>query len=102
MRAFGVLGKRWSGIVLASLEPGPAGFAELTRAIAGISESVLSDRLAELTAAQLVTRTVRCGPPVGVVYELSPAGHALRPALDALARWAQDNLSPERPDPDQP
>ena len=37
---------------------GPAGFRELSRAIDGVSDSVLSDRLAELTASGLVARTV--------------------------------------------
>ena len=50
-RAFNFLGKRWSGVLLATLVQGPAGFAELKRAVAGISDSVLSDRLAELTRA---------------------------------------------------
>jgi DNA-binding HxlR family transcriptional regulator len=71
---------------------GPAGFAQLTRSVQGISESVLSDRLQELTAAGLISRTVSEGPPVSVTYELTDAGRALIPALDALAAWASQNL----------
>lgn len=92
VRAFQLLGKRWSGIVLATLAGGPRGFAELTRAVPRISESVLSDRLGELTLAQLVSRTVHPGPPLSVAYELTPAGRALAPVLDQLARWAEENL----------
>ncbi|MCI4066595.1 helix-turn-helix transcriptional regulator [Micromonospora sp. R77] len=91
-RAFAFLGKRWNGILLGTLAHGPAGFAELTRALPGISESVLSDRLGELCRVGLVSRTVREGPPLGVTYQLTERGGALLPALDALAHWAQENL----------
>jgi DNA-binding HxlR family transcriptional regulator len=53
---------------------------------------VLSERLAELTAAGLVTRTVTEGPPVAVSYRVTSAGEALIPALDALSDWARANL----------
>ncbi|MFI9638475.1 winged helix-turn-helix transcriptional regulator [Micromonospora sp. NPDC051925] len=91
-RAFMFLGKRWNGMVLGTLAQGPAGFAELARALPGISESVLSDRLGELVRVDLVSRTVREGPPLGVSYQLTERGAALLPALDALARWADENL----------
>ncbi|MEV0808811.1 helix-turn-helix domain-containing protein [Micromonospora sp. NPDC050200] len=94
-RAFAFLGKRWNGVLLGTLAGGPAGFAELTRALAGISESVLSDRLGELARVGLVSRTVREGPPLGVSYQLTERGAALLPALDALARWAHENLPAE-------
>ena len=91
-RAFHFLGKRWNGMLLAVLGSGPAGFAELKRAVTGISDSVLSDRLGELTSAGLLQRCVEEGPPVAVAYSLTPAGQALLPALDELASWAAENL----------
>ncbi|GAA2711955.1 winged helix-turn-helix transcriptional regulator [Micromonospora olivasterospora] len=93
--AFAFLGKRWNGVLLGTLAVGPAGFAELARALPGISESVLSDRLGELCRVGLVSRTVRQGPPVGVSYQLTDRGAALAPALEALARWAHENLPAE-------
>jgi DNA-binding HxlR family transcriptional regulator len=91
-RAFGFLGKRWNGVILAILLGGPAGFAELKRAVNRISDSVLADRLSELGQAGLVARTVSDGPPVSVSYCLTPAGQALLPVLNGLADWAADNL----------
>jgi DNA-binding HxlR family transcriptional regulator len=91
-QVFGFLGKRWNGVLLATLMHGPAGFAELRRAVAGISDSVLSDRLNELAEAGLVQRTVDEGPPVAVEYRLTASGQALLPALDALSTWAAANL----------
>src|SRR6266511_2724054 len=80
MRAFDLLGKRWTGVVLGTLSGGPAGFRALARAVEGISDSMLSDRLGELVSLGLVTRTVEEGPPVSVVYELTDAGRGLLPA----------------------
>lgn len=95
-RAFEFLGKRWNGVLLGTLITGPAGFSELRRAIAGISDSVLSERLSELTLAGLVLRRVSEGPPISVEYSLTPSGQALLPALDALTTWAAENLTEER------
>jgi len=91
-RAFGFLGKRWNGVILGTLTNGPAGFSELRRAVHGISDSVLSERLSELTKAGLVVRTVNDGPPITVEYELTDAGNALLPAMRELTTWANDNL----------
>ncbi|GGL05806.1 winged helix-turn-helix transcriptional regulator [Mangrovihabitans endophyticus] len=91
-RAFEFLGRRWNAAVLGSLKSGPAGFRELSRAIRGVSDSVLSNRLSALTAAGLITRTVDEGPPVSVSYALTEAGHALMPALDQIANWASEHL----------
>jgi DNA-binding HxlR family transcriptional regulator len=91
-RAFRLLGKRWTGVVLGTLSGGPTGFRALARSVEGISDSVLADRLGELTKARLVVRTVAEGPPVSVAYELTDAGRALLPALEQISRWAEDHL----------
>jgi DNA-binding HxlR family transcriptional regulator len=91
-RAFEFLGKRWNGVLLGTLMEGTASYSELRRAVAGISDSMLSERLGQLTAAGLVERVVVAGPPVTVIYTLTPAGQALLPALQALSVWANDNL----------
>jgi DNA-binding HxlR family transcriptional regulator len=92
VRAFDLLGKRWTGVILGTLRDGPAGFRTLARAVDGISDSMLSDRLGELCDAGLVTRTVTEGPPLSVAYALTDAGRALLPALEQITRWAEDYL----------
>jgi DNA-binding HxlR family transcriptional regulator len=94
-RAFDLLGKRWTGVMLATLRDSAVGFRVLSRAIPGISDSVLSDRLSELADAGLVVRTVREGPPVSVTYALTEAGEALLPALEQIGRWADLYLPPD-------
>ena len=97
VRVFGYLGKRWNGVIIGVLAEGPSSFSELRRAVSGISDSVLSDRLTELATAGLVHRVVAEGPPVAVRYELTDSGTKLMPALRELARWADDNLNATAP-----
>jgi DNA-binding HxlR family transcriptional regulator len=93
VHAFDLLGKRWTGVLLGTLRGLPAGFRALARAVPGISDSVLSDRLRELTEAGLVARTVKEGPPVSVTYTLTEAGRELLPALEQIANWADRHLT---------
>jgi len=95
VRAFSFLGKRWNGLIIGVLAGGPASFTGLRRAVSGISDSVLSDRLTELARVGLVQRTVEDGPPVAVSYQLTEAGHSLTPVFRELATWARTSL-PER------
>jgi DNA-binding HxlR family transcriptional regulator len=90
--AFSVLGKRWNGMIVSTLGGGASTFVALRRAVAGISDTVLSDRLAELTQAGLVDRAVDAGPPVTVSYSLTASGNGLLPILSQLGQWASANL----------
>jgi DNA-binding HxlR family transcriptional regulator len=89
---FTLLGKRWTGVIIGALLERPARFAELARAIPGITEGMLSTRLVELKEAGLVDREVLDGPPIATVYRLTERGEALRPALLALGAWAGAHL----------
>jgi len=92
-RVMTLLGKRWTGLVLTALMAGPVNFSELRRGVPGISDRVLNERLTELTGENLVSRTVIEGPPLRVRYGLTEHGYALRPAVDELARWAEQHLT---------
>ena len=83
--------------MLGTLSDGPSGFRALARAVERISDSMLSERLSELTNAGLVARTVTEGPPLAVTYELTDAGRALLPALELISRWAEVHLPAEVP-----
>jgi DNA-binding HxlR family transcriptional regulator len=91
--AFSILGKRWNGMIVDALGQGAHSFVTLRRAVDGISDAVLSDRLSELGEAGLVTRRVDPGPPVSVIYALTVAGENLVPVLQDLGRWASANLA---------
>lgn len=94
-RAFDLLGKRWTGLILALLADGPMRFNELLRAVPGLSDRVMTERLRELAAAGLVDRRVDPGPPTAITYDLTAAGAAVGPVIDAVLRWAE-----VLPDPD--
>jgi DNA-binding HxlR family transcriptional regulator len=94
---FAVLGKRWTGVVIGVLLERPARFAEIGRAVPGITETMLSARLGELKDAGLLTREVIEGPPIASIYRLTARGEALRPALLALGEWARDHLHDTAP-----
>ncbi|MEU3184977.1 helix-turn-helix domain-containing protein [Streptomyces sp. NPDC006923] len=91
-RVFELLGKRWTGPIISVLMERAVYFAELRRAIPGISERMLSDRLTELGTAGLVVREVDEGPPLRVAYRLTAAGAAMEPALKELSLWAESYL----------
>ena len=91
--AFSILGKRWNGMILDALSGGTLSFVTLRRAVTGISDAVLSDRLSELAEASLVARNVDPGPPVAVTYALTLQGERLIPVLAQLGAWARDNLT---------
>ena len=88
LRVFRLLGKRWVLPILAALMEGPARFTELARAVPGLSERVLSERLQELCEARLVQRRVDPGPPLGTIYQLTEKGERLRPAVAHLMQAA--------------
>jgi DNA-binding HxlR family transcriptional regulator len=67
---------------------GPKRFCELTTLVEGLSDRVLSDRLRELEAENIVKRVVYPQIPVRVEYELTEKGYALKPVIDAIHAWA--------------
>jgi DNA-binding HxlR family transcriptional regulator len=84
-----LVGKRWSGAILSALTDGPCRFGELTQAVPGMSDRLLSQRLRELEQEGLVERTVEAGAPVRVTYALSEKGADLSPALRELRAWGR-------------
>ena len=86
--AIELIGKRWTGAILCALTDGPLRFAELTRAVPGLSDRLLSQRLRELEGEELVKREVESGHPVRVTYSLTEKGAELGPAIGELRTWA--------------
>jgi DNA-binding HxlR family transcriptional regulator len=87
--AIELIGKRWTGAILCALTEGPLRFGELARAVPGLSDRLLSQRLRELESKGLVKREVESGTPVHVSYSLTEKGAELRPAIQELRQWAR-------------
>ncbi len=86
-----VLGERWSILVLRELLIGVSKFNELSRGLPGMSRTMLSKRLRELTAVELIEK-------LDGEYYLTPAGQELRPFVFGLGLWGEKWLLGE-PDP---
>ena len=91
-RAVELIGKRWSGAIVAVLLDGPLHFSEIRRSVPEISDRLLSERLKELEAEGLVERRVIDGSPVRTEYSLTRMGQALEPSVRTLQAWAMNHL----------
>jgi DNA-binding HxlR family transcriptional regulator len=87
--AIELLGKRWTGAIVSTLTVEPMRFGELVKAVPGLSDRLLSQRLRELEDAGVVERSVEAGTPVKVTYSLTAKGADLRPAMSELRAWAR-------------
>jgi DNA-binding HxlR family transcriptional regulator len=87
--AIELIGRRWSGAIVAALAKGPMRFAELAASVPGMSDRLLSERLKELEQEGIVEREVESGTPVRVSYSLTEKGVELKPAISALRSWAR-------------
>jgi DNA-binding HxlR family transcriptional regulator len=88
-RALQVLDGRWKLEILFRLFETPVlRFSELERAIEGVSQKMLAQRMRELERAGVVCRTVYAEVPPRVDYRLTPSGYALMPVLRTLRDWS--------------
>ena len=95
-RAVELIGRRWTGAILMVLLQGASRFTDIVHAVPGLSDRLLSERLKELEAAGIVTRTVHPETPVRIEYQLTEQGHDLSGAVEAIRTWAARWL-PEEP-----
>jgi DNA-binding HxlR family transcriptional regulator len=87
--AMALLARPWNGLIVATLEEGPLRFGELAARIEGIGDRMLSTRLKELEAGGVLVREVEPGPPVRVLYSLTPAGQGFKQVVDSVSRWGE-------------
>lgn len=92
--AIELIGRRWAGAIIRLLEGGRLRYAALKANIPEISDRMLSERLRELEAEDIVHRIVTPDTPVRVEYELTAKGEDLHAALGAISRWAEEWIAP--------
>lgn len=95
LHAVELVGRRWTGSILRVLLSGHARYHELRTAIPDLSDRMLSERLRELEAEGIVSRSVIPESPVRVEYALTEKGRALENAIVAIAEWAEKWLPSE-------
>lgn len=88
-RAQDVLGKKWTSLIIRDLKEGTRRFGALRKGLGHISTKTLTERLRELEAHGVVTRSVSPTVPVTVEYTLTDKGLALWPVIEAMQVWAE-------------
>jgi len=84
-----ILCTRWTLIVMRELVVGATRFNDLRRGAPRMSPALLSQRLKALEAAGLVRRIRAGGGVRGSEYQLTDAGRAVRPIIEAMGEWGQ-------------
>lgn len=90
--ALDVVGPRWALLIVERMLDGPQRYGDLQRDL-GVGTAILAVRLRELEEAGVLRRL-----PLKHntrAYALTERGAALRPAIEALARWAAPAEAPD-------
>jgi len=101
--ALGLVGERWSLLIVRELLHGPKRYTDLAASLPGIGTNILAARLKDLETGGLLTKHRLDPPAASQVYELTPYGQELKPVMRALALWGlrsidaptdEDDLAP--------
>ncbi|MFG2086346.1 MULTISPECIES: winged helix-turn-helix transcriptional regulator [unclassified Spirillospora] len=86
------IGDKWSVLVVLGLCDGPRRFTQIRDMIGGVTPKVLTQTLRAMERDGLLTRTVFAEVPPRVEYALTPLGRSLRTPIEAITRWAEENV----------
>jgi DNA-binding HxlR family transcriptional regulator len=88
----GLVGGRWTLVLLAKLAAGGRRYQDLHGALDGISHKVLTDTLRRAERHGLISRHVDTGRmDTATLYVLTDLGRSLDEPLGALGRWVEAN-----------
>lgn len=93
LACFELLGQKWSAQIVWALLEGQLRFSALLDAVDGVSDKMLTRRLAQLEQAGVLTRTHYAQIPPRVEYALTPAGLALRHVIAEMERWSREHAA---------
>ena len=84
-----VLCSRWTLVLLRELVAGSTRFNDLRRGVPRMSPALLSKRLKDLEAANVIERTAVPDDPEVFEYRLTASGRDLRAVIEAVGIWGQ-------------
>jgi DNA-binding HxlR family transcriptional regulator len=88
----GLIGGRWTLMMLAELAPGGRRYQDLHETLAGISHKVLTETLRRAERDGLIRRHLDSGRmDTANLYELTDLGRSLEEPLAGLGRWVDAN-----------
>ncbi|ATZ20577.1 winged helix-turn-helix transcriptional regulator [Mesoplasma coleopterae] len=82
---------KWVILIIRELSFGTRRFNELEKKISGISQKVLTTNLRFLEENNLIHRKVYPVVPPKVEYSLTSLGQSLKPILDQMTEWGNEN-----------
>src|SRR5262245_33745369 len=91
--AFAAIGGKWKLIIIYWLAESPKHFAALRKAMPGISQKVLMQKLRGPTRVCLMKREPKGSVPAPVVYSLSDYGRSVLPLVEDVRKWGRAHLS---------
>jgi DNA-binding HxlR family transcriptional regulator len=83
---------KWTVLIIRRLAEGTLRFAQLRRAVDGISQKVLTNTLRTLERNGIVTRRVYASVPPKVEYSLTGLGRSLCNLVGGICSWAEANI----------
>lgn len=87
-RALGVIGGKWTLLILRDLLEGPKRFGELEKSLNGISTRTLTMRLEELANEGVLTRDCSLDK-AHPRYSLTSKGESLHGIIDQMRAWGE-------------
>lgn len=86
------LADKWTVLVIRRLTGGTMRFAQIRRAVDGVSQKVLTNTLRALERDGIVTRSIYASVPPRVEYTLTPLGRSLCGLVEGICNWAESNI----------
>ena len=84
---------KWTVLIIRCLSNGTLRFAQLRRAVDGISQKVLTNTLRSLERDGMVTRRIYASVPPKVEYSLTSLGRSLCGLVEGICGWAEANIA---------
>ncbi len=97
-RTLDVIGDWWSLLIVRDCLRGRGRFSELEKSL-GVSKNILTRRLRDLIAQDILTLAPAEDGSAYREYRLTDKGRSLFPVLVALGQWGSENLASGDPDP---
>jgi DNA-binding HxlR family transcriptional regulator len=89
-----VLGGKWKTVILCYLKQQPLRYKDLRQLIPNLSDKMLTERLADLSARGLVTKKSQGnGSSKQTFYVLTALGKTLSAPLGELYKWGQEHAA---------
>jgi DNA-binding HxlR family transcriptional regulator len=88
-----LIGNKWKILILREVFVGKRRFGELYKAIAGITQKMLTQQLREMERDGILNRKLFAEVPPRVEYSLTRYGRSLKPILSAMQHWGTRYMS---------